>query len=84
MYIFQVWAESNTRIYIWIYSYISGVFASCKTRKALTIWMDLEGIMFARWNKSDEEWQALYFIIYMWNLKNKMSECNKTEMDSQV
>ena len=30
---------------------------------------------YACWNKADSEWQILYNITYMWNLKNKMWIC---------
>ena len=43
--------------------------------------MDLEGIMLSE--MSDRERQRLYLITYMYNLKNKMNEYNKTETDSQ-
>ena len=38
--------------------------------------MGLEGIILS------EIRQILYIIIYMWNLKNKMNENNKSETDS--
>ena len=48
-----------------------------------TTWMDLEGIMLSE-VKSNTERQILHDIIYMWDLKNKMNEYNKTEIDSQI
>ena len=60
-------------------------YAAIKRNKILPFaatWMDLEGIMLSE--MSDRERQILYVIIYMWNLKNKMNEYNKTEIDSQL
>ena len=37
-----------------------------------------------QWNESDKERQILYAITYMWNLKNKMNDYNKTEIDLQI
>ena len=31
-------------------------------------------MFYASWNKSDKEWQILYDITYMWNLKNNTNE----------
>ena len=36
-----------------------------------TTWMDLEGIMLSELSEKDK---MLYFITYMWNLKNKAHE----------
>ena len=36
-----------------------------------TTWMDLEGIMLSELSEKDK---MLYFITYMWNLKNKANE----------
>ena len=47
-----------------------------------TTWMDLKGIMLSE--MSDRERQILYFITYVWNLKNKVNEYNKIQRDSQI
>ena len=38
---------------------------------------------YAQRNKSDRERQIFYVITYMWNLKNKTNEYNKTETDTE-
>ena len=44
--------------------------------------MDLEGIMLSE--MSNRERQRLYLIAYMYNLKNKMNEYNKIEIESRI
>ena len=44
--------------------------------------MDLEGIMLSEINQTEKN--KYYIITYMWNLKNKTSEYNKKETDSQI
>ena len=44
--------------------------------------MDLEGIMLSE--MSNRERQRLYLITYMYNLKNKMNEYNKIEIESRI
>ena len=46
-----------------------------------TTWINLEGIMLRE--MSDRERQIFYVITYMWNLKNKTNEYNKTETDTE-
>ena len=45
--------------------------------------MDL-GKYYTKLSKSNREKQILHVITYMWNLKNKTSEYNKKETDSQT
>ena len=49
-------------------------FAICKN-------MDGPGGSYSQSRKSDRERQTLYVFIYMWNLKNKTNDYNKTETD---
>ena len=44
--------------------------------------MDWEGIMVSEISQTER--QILYDITYMWNLKIKTNEFNKTETDSQI
>ena len=43
--------------------------------------MDGPGGCYSQSRKSDRERQTLYVFIYMWNLKNKTNDYNKTETD---
>ena len=44
--------------------------------------MNLEGIMLSEIGQTEKD---KYIVIsYMWNLKNKTNEYNKTETDSQI
>ena len=79
------WMDKEDVVYIYIYTmeYDSPIhkkewkFAICNNKAGL-------GGHYAKWNKSDRERQILYDITYMWNLKNKTSEYNKKEADSQI
>ena len=46
-----------------------------------TTWCDLEGIMLSE--ISQRKTNTVHFT-YIWNLKNKTNEYNKTETDSQI
>ena len=39
---------------------------------------------YAKWNKSDREWQIPYNIIHMWKLKHTSNEYNRKEKGSQI
>ena len=43
-----------------------------------TTWMDLEGITFSELSQTEKD-KYCYVFTYMWKLKNKMNEYNKTE-----
>ena len=45
-----------------------------------TTWRDLEGIMLCEISQTAKDKYSV--ITYMWNLKNKMNEYNKTETDT--
>ena len=47
--------------------------------------IDTLGKYYAKWNNSDRERQILFYITYIWNLKNKMNSkrINKREIDSK-
>ena len=45
-------------------------------------WMNLEGIMLSEIGQTKKDKYSV--ITYMWNLKNKTNEHNKTETDSQI
>ena len=46
----------------------------------VTMWVDLENIMFSEINHPEKDKYSV--ITYMWNLKNHMNAYNKTEKDS--
>ena len=61
----------------------NGIVLSHKKTVKVCHFQQLGGC-YAKWNNSDRERQMLCDITYMWNLKNKNSEYNKTEIDSQI
>ena len=64
-----------------VYIY-NGILLSHKKNEILpsaTTWIDLEGIMLNE--MSDRERQILYNLTYMWNLKTKTNQPNKTETE---
>ena len=70
------------------YVYTVEYYSAIKKKEILAFsatWMDMEGIMWNKWNKSDRERQILYGITYMWNLENTTtSEYNIKEAESQI
>lgn len=69
------WMDKEIIVYLYY-----GMLFSHKKRewnlKFVTKWMELEGI---KWNKSDRGRQTSYDIIYMWKLKSKRWQVNKTK-----
>ena len=53
-------------------------------RKENVILLKIWYLHYAKWNKSDRQRQILYVFTYVWNLKNKTNEYDKTERDSQI
>ena len=48
---------------------IFGIHKNGKTLPLAATCMDLEGGFYAKWDKSDWEWQIPYDFTHMWNLK---------------
>ena len=65
------------------YYNITQPYKRMKKMPFVATWMNLEGIMLSE--MSDREWQILYDITYIWNLKIlHTSEYNKKEANSQM
>ena len=64
----------------------NGIPLSHKKEENLAICNTMDGPegYYAKWNRSVTETPVLHVIPYTWNLKNKMSEYNKAETDSQI
>ena len=59
---------------------------SCKKEQNFAICNNMNGLggNYAKWNKSDREWQIPYNIIHMWKLKHTSNEYNRKEKGSQI
>ena len=66
---------------MYTHKYTMKKFSALKKKEVLpfvTTWMNLEGIMLSEINKPDPERQILYDLTYMWNLKGKFIEAERT------
>ena len=77
---------NNTYMYTHTHTHThTEYYSTIKKNKMLpfaTTCMNLEGIMLSEIGQTEKD---KYIVIsYMWNLKNKTNEYNKTETDSQI
>ena len=66
------------------YIYTSVCYSAMNKNEILpysVTWMVMEGIMLSEISQTEKD---KYYILTLWNLKNKTNDYNKTETDSQI